>query len=208
MIFENRSQAGKQLVEKLVSFRENNEVLILAISSGGVMVAKEMTRFLNSPVDLLVMQKIAYPQNPSLALGWMGSIGREVLDQKLMERLGMKKMAMNDLLNGVKDGINKREKACRGSRPKLNLQGKILLLVDDGVATGSTMSGAIRIARQQAPKKVVVVVPVIAKEALPKIEKIADEVIYLHCPDLFISLSEFYQDFPQIQLEEVVGFLK
>lgn len=208
MVFSSRTEAGQKLLVKLQSFRSEENLLLLAISSGGIIVGKELSRFLGCSLDLLICEKIISPRYPELALGWVGSIGREILDRRLMEKLELKKLGMKDQLVLAKNKVEEKEKAWRSSKPMLNLLGKTVLLVDDGIATGMTMSGAIQLVRQQEPKKIVVTVPVVAREALPKIEKLADEVIYLYCPELFISLSEFYEDFPQIQLEEVVGFIK
>lgn len=215
MVFKNRQEAGKKLATKLstcLPARQGDKaiknLIILGIPRGGIVVGKELSQALNCPLDIIVTKKIGAPGNPELAIGAIGPKGEEVVDEELAEKVGADEKYIKSQISNLKSEIIRRVKEYRGDRPPLNLQDKIVILTDDGVATGATILAAIEVVRQHAPKKIIVAVPVIARDSLAKIEVKADEVIYLDAPLMFFAVGQFYQDFPQVSDEEVKKLLK
>ena len=208
MLFQDRTQAGKLLVSKLQSFSKTKNVLVLAIPRGGVVIGKELTTALNCPLEVVITKKIGAPHNPELAIGALGTLGEPVIDEKLVLETGADEQYLKSQISNLKAEIERREAFFRQNRPPLNLKDKTVVITDDGVATGATMQAAVETVRQQNPKKIIVAVPVIAKDSLKKLQSLADEVIYLEAPEMFFSVGQFYQNFPQIGDEEVVKLLE
>jgi len=202
-MFQNRAQAGKKLASKLLSYKATKNLIVLAIPRGGVVVGKILSQALDCPLEVIVTKKIGAPGNPELAIGAVGVVGKPVIDEELAERVGADENYLKSKILNLKSEIKRREKIFRRDKLPLNLKDKTVILTDDGVATGATMMAAVEIARQQNPKKIIVAVPVIAKDTLEKIEKLADEVVYLDAPEMFFAVGQFYQDFSQITDEEV-----
>jgi len=202
-MFQNRAQAGKKLASKLLSYKATKNLIVLAIPRGGVVVGKILSQALDCPLEVIVTKKIGAPGNPELAIGAVGVVGKPVIDEELAERVGADENYLKSKILNLKSEIKRREKIFRRDKLPLNLKDKTVILTDDGVATGATMMAAIEITRQQNPKKIIVAVPVIAKDTLEKIEKLADEVVFLDAPEMFFAVGQFYQDFSQITDEEV-----
>jgi len=210
MIFENRTEAGKQLSKKLRDYKGRNNLLVLAIPRGGVIVGRELANFLNCPLDVIITKKIPAPGNPELAIGAVGPAswrGEPVIDEELAAKVGADEQYLKFKIENLKFEVARREKEFRKGKPPLDLKNKIVILADDGVATGATMTAAIEIVRQQEPKKIIVAVPVIAKDSLGKIASLADEVVYLQAPELFFAVGQFYREFEQVSDDEVVKIL-
>lgn len=210
MIFENRQEAGELLAEKLGDYRNAKNLIVLGIPRGGVVVGKELTNFLQCPLDVIITKKIGTTDDPELALGAIGAKvgGTEVVfDEDLIKKLGLTKEKVEEQIPEIKKEIERREKEYRAGKPPLDLKNKSVILTDDGVATGATIISALKIVRQQNPGKLVVAVPVIARDSLEKVMPLADEVIYLEAPDLFFAVGQFYQNFGQITDEEVINLL-
>jgi predicted phosphoribosyltransferase len=209
MIFLNRNQAGNLLAAKLKeSELGGDNLLVLAIPRGGVVVGQALAEALNSPADIILVKKIGAPNNPELAIGAIGAFGEPTIDEELAKKTGADDNYIKNQISKIKIEIQEREKIFRSDKPPLDLKSKIVILTDDGVATGSTVVAAINILRQQNPKKIIVAVPVIAKDALAKIESVADEVVYLEAPEMFFAVGQFYKDFSQITDEEVLKLLQ
>jgi len=202
-MFQNRAQAGKKLASKLLSYKATKNLIVLAIPRGGVVVGKILSQALDCPLEVIVTKKIGAPGNPELAIGAVGVVGKPVIDEELAERVGADENYLKSKILNLKSEIKRREKIFRRDKLPLNLKDKTVILTDDGVATGATMMAAVEIARQQNPKKIIVAVPVIAKDTLEKIESLADEVVFLDAPEMFFAVGQFYQDFSQITDEEV-----
>jgi len=211
-MFKNREEAGRKLAKKILRNEEieklREEKIVLAIPRGGVVIGKELAKALNCSLDVIITKKIGAPGNPELAVGAVGAMGEPVIDEALAERVGADEEYLKNQIAKIKIEIERREKEFRGNKPKLNFKDKIVILTDDGVATGATMMAGIEIIRQQNPKKIIVAVPVIARDTLDKIKNLADEVICLDSPLMFFAVGQFYQDFPQISDEEVKEILK
>jgi len=208
VLFKNRIIAGQQLAEKLSSLKDQKNVIILGIPRGGVVVAKEISKLLSAPLDIIVTKKIPTPSHPELALGAVGTIGEPVIDEELAKKMQADQKYLDDQIIQLRKMVIEKEKQFRQEKPFLDLKGKAVILVDDGVATGSTIMAAIEIIRQSNPNKIIIATPVIAKDTLSKIEKLADEVIYLQAPSLFFAVGQFYKDFEQVLDNEVKYLLK
>jgi len=221
-MFENRQEAGRLLAEKikeeikqsLFSRKLENKkleiekLLVLAIPRGGVVVGKELADKLKASLDIIITKKIGAPGNSELAIGAVGPGGEEVIDEQLAARVGADEEYIKNQKAKVKGEIKRREAELRGNKEPLSLKDKVIILTDDGVATGATMLAAIEVLRQHQPQKIVVAVPVVARDTLGKIEKQADAVIYLEAPLMFFAVGQFYKEFPQTSDEEVRELLK
>lgn len=206
MFFQNREQAGTALARKLSSFRGSKNTLVLAIPRGGVPVAREIAKKLRLPLGVLVTKKIGAPGQEELALGAVGPEGFVVLDEELIERLGIEKNLLEKQIKRAKLKVKKYVSKFKGK--KQGLKGKTVILVDDGIATGATVAVAIKYLKTKSPKKVVVAIPVAAEESVEKIQNLADEVVVLETPEFFKAVGQFYRYFPQVTDNEVVQLLK
>jgi len=212
MVLQDRQEAGKLLAKKLKDCLtiENShcEKIVLAIPRGGVVVGKQLAKTFGCPLDVIVAKKIPAPGSPELAVGAVGTIGEPVIDEELATKVGAEQNYIKYQIANIKNEIKRREKNFRDNKPPLDLKDKIVILTDDGVATGATMMAAIEIVRQREPKKVIVAVPVVARDSLEKISGLADEVVYLQAPKLFFAVGQFYREFDQVSDEEVAKLLK
>lgn len=219
-MFKNREEAGRILAEKLKEDMSGqagepkalkklmDEVVVLGIPRGGVVVAKEVAKILNCPLDVIVVKKIGAPGNPELAIGAIGETeGSKYIDQRLIVNVGAEKEYLKSQILKLRAEIKRREKLFRQRRPPLNLKNKIVIIVDDGAATGATVIAACREVWNNQPKKVIIALPVLSKDTLKKLEDEADEVIFLETPWPFFAVGQFYQNFPQVSDETVVKIL-
>lgn len=202
MIFESRYDAAMQLVPPLKKYAEEKAV-ILAIPRGAVPMGYYIARELNLPLDILLSKKIGYPGNPELAVGSVSMEGRVIdsrfpMDEDYIEQETLKIRAL----------LKERHKKFMGKRTSIDLKGKIVIIVDDGIATGNTMLVSIELVRHYAPAKVVVATPVASARALVKLRQKADEVICLHAPEDFMAVGQFYLDFSQVTDDDVIIFLE
>jgi len=208
MIFKNPQEAGQQLAEKLTPYKNNNQAIILGLPRGGVVVAYEVSKVLNLPLDIIVTRKIGAPNNEEFAIGSISEEGRGVFDEEAISEQMISKEYIDNQVKKEKKEIKRRLEKYREGQKPLDLKNKIAIIVDDGIATGSTVRAAINSAIEKGAKNVVVATPVIARDALKKISQEADEIIYLHAPILFYAVGQFYKDFTQTEDETVVNLLK
>lgn len=206
-MFRDRQEAGLLLSEKLKHY-QGKEVIVLAVPRGGVVVAGQIAKELNCPLHLIIPRKIGAPQNPEYALGAVTLDGSIVLNPstspEILEEEKFKKYVEKEIAE-----IKRRLKKYEGeNKVAPDLKDKIVILVDDGIATGSTMLAAILSAKKQSPKKIVVVVAVLPRETLYKLQRKVDEVVYLEAPEVFYAVGQFYQDFSQSTDEEVIEILE
>lgn len=186
----------------------SSRALILAIPRGGLVIGRQISEKLKIPLDILVTKKIGAPDHPELAIGAVGLLGEPVIDEALAEKTGATQDYLEQTIGKIKKEITLKESQWRAGQKPLLLKGKEVIITDDGVATGSTLQLAIEIARQAEPKRIILAIPVLAKEALSKLEKLADEVIFLEAPELFFAVGQFYQNFDQVTDQEVKELLK
>ncbi|MBI3647485.1 MAG: phosphoribosyltransferase [Actinobacteria bacterium] len=201
-MFVDRSDAGDRLAEALRE-RLEGPVVVLGIPRGGVLVAEAVARALDAPLDVVVPRKIGAPQNPELAIGAIAP-GVQVWDPGLIGRLGVNDDYMRREVEVQEAEIARRTEAYRGGRPPLGLEGRTVVVVDDGLATGATAVAACHWVRRQGAARVVLAVPVAPPEALGRLEDEADEVVALRTPFNFFAVGEWYGSFEQTSDDEVV----
>jgi len=196
------------LARELSFLKGAKDAIVLGLPRGGVVVAYEVARALGLPLDVYIARKIGAPYNPELAIGAVASSGDMVLDEGLIHHLGVSEKYLKGEVERQKREIERRLKEYRGDRPPLELEGKRVVLVDDGVATGATTLAAIRAIKRQKPKEIILAVPVGPPEAIERLREEADRVICLHTPAFFWAVGAFYWNFEQTSDEEVKSLLQ
>ena len=205
MIFADRVEAGERLAKALVHHAGTSSV-VLAIPRGGVIVGEIVARALGAPLDVVVPRKIGAPGNPELGIGAVAP-GVRVLDPAALALLGVSEGYLEREIAIQEAEIERRQHAYRDGRAAQPVHGKVAIVVDDGVATGSTAVAALRWARAQGASHVVFAVPVAPPQSLPRLQAEADEVIALETPEPFFAVGEWYRDFAQTTDDEVVAAL-
>lgn len=208
MIFEDRTDAGRVLAGHLSRYANRNDVMVLALPRGGMPVAYEVARALRAPLDVFLVRKLGTPGQEELALGAIASGGVLVLNDDVVEALGIPQHIIESIVAREFKELERRERQYRGSRPPLAVSGKIAIVVDDGLATGSTMRAAALALRQMSPSKVVVAVPVASAVTCERLRAEVDEVICVATPDNFFAVGQWYRNFEQTTDEEVRGLLE
>ncbi len=206
--FENRKDAGRQLAGKLMAYSDDPTVMVLGLPRGGVPVAHEVAAALHAPLDVFVVRKLGVPGHRELAMGAIASGGVRVLNQDVIESLGISNMAIEAVAAHESRELERQERLYRGDLPFPSLQVRKVLVVDDGLATGSTMLAAVRALRQSDPDRIVVAVPVGAEETCGRLQAEADEVVCLFTPPMFQAVSLWYAEFSQTSDEEVRSLLE
>lgn len=205
--FADRREAGRRLAERLNRFAGRPDVVVLALPRGGVPVGYEVAQALGVPLDVMVVRKLGFPGNAEFAMGAIGSGGVRVLNEEIPPE-HMPPAAVVEAITGAeRRELERREEAYRGRRTPVPVEGRVVLLVDDGLATGTTMRAAVRAVRDLKAALVVVAVPVGAAQAREALAGLADEVICLRAPEPFTAVGLWYRDFPQTSDEEVVSLL-
>lgn len=207
MIFKDRTEAGKKLAEALMAYK-GKEVVVLGIPRGGVVVAAEVAKALEAPLDIVVTRKIEAPGEPEFALGAVTQEGDVIMDRQAAESLGASSEYLDDQIRKKREEVNDRMMRLRGDAPYPSLEGKVVLIVDDGIATGSSVSAAVMSVKKRGPKEVVVAVPVSPKDAVETLAEDGTKVICLETPGHFLAIGEFYGDFEQVEDIEVNRILK
>ena len=202
-LFRDRREAGRLLAEKLAAYANRPDVLVLALPRGGVPVADEVARGLGAPLDVFVVRKLGVPGYEELAMRVIATGGVRVLNDQLVERLGIGEQAIEAIAARERQELERRERLYRGDRPPPDVRGRTVILVDDGLATGATMHAAIEALRQQNPARIVGAVPTASPEACEEMKKKADDVICAITPEPFHAVGRWYQDFSQTADEEV-----
>jgi putative phosphoribosyl transferase len=207
-MFENREDAGRRLAELLGVYAKRNDVVVLGIPRGGVSVAFEVAMALGAPLDIFVSRKLGCPDQKELAFGAVATGGVRLLDRQVIESLGILKEEIEQITEHERAEVERRERLYRGSKPALDLAGKIAILIDDGIATGSSMLAAIAALRQLKPARIVVAVPVAPALTCHKLRSAVDEMVCLYTPEAFYAIGNFYLDFSQVSDEEVTHLLR
>jgi putative phosphoribosyl transferase len=202
-IFENRSDAGKKLAKALLSYAEDPRVVVLGLPRGGIPVAYEVAIALKVPLDVFVVRKLGLPGQEELAMGAIASGGIRFLNEEVLRFAHVPKETIEWVTRQEKIELERREKMYRGERPPLDIAGKIVILVDDGLATGSTMRAAVEAVKERSPLKVIVAVPLAAIDTCHDFESLVDQIICLSTPEPFHAVGIWYEDFPQASDEEV-----
>lgn len=203
-MFKNRKEAGLLLAQKLSSYKNKKDAIILAIPRGGVAVAFEVAKQLNLPLDVIVIKKIGFPGNEELALGAAG-LDSYYINEELAHSIS--EGYVREQVKIKQQEVKKRYENLRGKKPMYNVKNKTIVIIDDGIATGATMIMAAKIIKKQFPKKVIIAVPVAPPESIGKLKRVA-EVVCLSQPEFFMSISQFYEQFAQLEDEEARHLLE
>jgi putative phosphoribosyl transferase len=203
MLFRDRSEAGRALAEKLVRYANRSDVLVLALPRGGVPVASEVAQALHAPLDVFLVRKLGLPGQEELAMGAIATGGTRVLNEEVVSKLNVPPEVIDAVAVQEQQELNRREHDYRDGRPAPDVRGRIVILVDDGLATGSTMRAAVAALRQQGPARIVVAVPVGATETCAELQHEADEAVCAQTPQPFYAVGAWYDDFSQTTDEEV-----
>lgn len=205
--FENRLQAGVLLAQRLGSYARRSDVIVLALPRGGVPVGFAVAQELEVPLDILLIRKLGVPGHEEYALGAIASGGLTVLQPDVMDTLAIPMSVVESIAQRELAEIERRETVYRAGHPALQVHDRIVILVDDGLATGSTMLAAVRVVRQLNPARVVAATPVAAHETCRELGGEVDEMICLRTPEPFYAVSLWYQDFDQTGDDEVIRLL-
>ncbi|HYU57319.1 MAG TPA: phosphoribosyltransferase family protein [Actinomycetota bacterium] len=205
MSFADRRAAGQRLGERLLGLREE-ETVVLAIPRGGVEVGAEVARALGAPLDVVIPRKVRAPQNPELAIGAVAP-GVRVLDERLLTILRVDPEYLDREIATEEAEIARRTEAYRQGRPPVSVARKVAIVVDDGIATGSTAAAAVRWTRAQGAARTILAVPVAPAEAVARLRAEVDEVVVLETPEPFYAVGQWYEEFPQLEDDEVVRLL-
>lgn len=207
MMFHDRREAGRQLAAALMVYKDRRP-FVLAIPRGGIVVGYEVAVALDAPLDVVVPRKLRAPYNPELAIGAVAHDGSIYLDSPLMGHLDVSEDYLKDETGLQLAEIHRRMQLYRGDRPPPVLQETAAIVVDDGIATGSTMIAALRATRAVRPAAIVAAIPVAPAEGVSSLRREADDVICLFTPAVFYAVGQFYVDFSQTTDDEVIGLLR
>jgi predicted phosphoribosyltransferase len=205
--FRDRSEAGRLLAAKLRAYANRSDVIVLALPRGGVPVAYEVASALRATLDIFVVRKLGVPGYEELAMGAVATGGVRVLNDEIVRGLRIPDYVIDAVAAWQLQELARRERLYRGDRPKPNVQKRVAILVDDGLATGATMLAAIQAVRQQQPAQIVVAVPTASPEACEEMKTEADDVVCAITPAPFHSVGLWYEDFSQTTDEEVRDLL-
>lgn len=207
-VFKDRIEAGRQLGERLKqAYADPGDAVVLALPRGGVPVAAEVARILGLPLDLLVVRKLGFPGQEELAMGAIASGGATILNRELLDQLAVSESAIQATTERERAELHRRERLYRGDHPLPRLCGRTVILVDDGLATGSTMRAAIAAVMQSKPEKVIVAVPVAPPDTVAMLSAEADDIVALNEPEMFLGVGRWYRDFSQTNDDEVRDLL-
>ena len=208
MRFRDRKDAGRRLADKLVGYANRADVLVLGLPRGGIPVAYEVARRLHAPLDVFLVRKLGLPGHEELAMGAIATGGVRVLNENAVRTMNIPEEVIEAVAEEEQQELERRERAYRDDRPAPAVEGRTVILIDDGLATGSTMRAAVAALRQQRPARIVVAVPVAAPEVCAELEAETDETICFQTPESFYAVGLWYEDFTQTTDDEVRELLQ
>lgn len=207
MVFKDRLDAGRQLAEELQNY-SSEDGIVLAIPRGGVVVGAEIAKRLGLKMDLIIPRKIGSPQNPEVAIGAITQDGTSIYDRRLIKILGVSEFDLKEKASYEIEEIQRRMSLYRGDDKLEDYQGRQLIVVDDGVATGYTMLAALRSARNYRPRELILGIPVAPPDTLELLNREVDRAVCLISPDDFYAVGQFYEYFDQTEDEDVIRIMK
>lgn len=206
-MFKDRRDAGIQLAERLTHYKDKDNLLVLALPRGGVVPGFEVAKALNAPLDVLIVRKIGFPGQPEFAIGAVAETGAVSMNRSIVGRYNVSGDYIKEETARKKEEIARRVEMYRGGRSIENLEGRTVILVDDGVATGATMKAGIAALKKEKIGKLVIALPVAPPSTADELGDMADEVICLETPEDFAAVGGYYYDFTQVTDDEVVAML-
>lgn len=201
--FKDRHEAGRALAEQLTSYRDKDDVLVLGLARGGLPVAWEIAAALHAELDVFLVRKLGVPRWSELAMGALASGGGLVMNDNVVSSLHITDEQVREVIDSETAELARREHAYRGGRPVADPRGKIVILVDDGIATGASMMAAVRAIRAAGPQSIVVAVPVGPQSVCHDLARVADDVVCTTMPPGFEAVGQVYGDFHQVSDDEV-----
>lgn len=206
-MFKDRFDAGKQLGQKLIQFKNAQNTAILAVPSGGVPIGYELARELSVPLDVILTKKIGYPGNPDYTIGGV-SLDNVIVDKRALELSGDMEEYLKKEISNLRQKLREEALFYRNDRKAQPIENKTIILVDDGISTGKNMEITIDLIKKLQPSKLIIALPVASKEALQLIKKKADEVVCLLVPELFITKSHWYNEFQNVDKDQIAQLLE
>ena len=206
--FHDRRDAGDLLARRLLSYRDLPGVLVLGIPRGGVPVASRVAQAIQAPLDILIVRKLGLPGMEELAMGAITSAGPPVLNRGVIEEFGVDRATIERVAAAERSEVQRREREYRGDRPPTELEGRTIILIDDGLATGSTMQAAVMALRLRHPAGIVVAVPVAPPPACAELRPLVDQLVCLLEPREFLAVGAWYEDFTPTSDDEVRAVLR
>lgn len=207
MAFQDRTEAGQQLAAMLGAYAHRPDVLVLGLPRGGVPVAYEVAQALSAPLDIIVVRKLGVPYEPELAMGAIALGGIRVLNADIVSGLQIPPEVVEAVTAEQQRELTRRERLYRGDRPLPTIRGRVVILVDDGIATGATIRAAIAAVRQQQPARIVIAVPVASAYTCDELRKEVDELVCPLAPEELYGIGLWYEQFPQLGDDDVRGLL-
>jgi len=207
-IFADRTDAGRRLAKLLRAYQDRKDAVVLGVPRGGVVVAFEVASALHLPLDVFVSRKLGVPGREELAFGAIASGNVRVFDREIVEGLEITERQIDEVTRAARKELERREHLYRGCRAPLALEGRTTLLIDDGIATGSSMLAAIQALRHLKPARLVVAVPVAPQATCTRLRREVDELVCVETPKFFYAIGQFYDDFSQVSDEEVTELLR
>jgi putative phosphoribosyl transferase len=207
-MFNDRADAGIQLASQLKEYKDKEGVIVLALPRGGVVTGYEIGRLLNAPLDIVIVRKIGFPGQPELGIGAVSETGTIVLNDYIISGYGVSMDYIEHEVSRQKEEISRRVKLYRQGKRLSGLEGKTVILADDGVATGATMKAAITTLKEEKLNKLIVALPVAPPSVVEELEELVDEFLCLETPFDFMAVGAYYYDFTQVSDEEVVELLR
>jgi predicted phosphoribosyltransferase len=207
MLFRDRADAGRHLLSRLGAYHGRPDVVVLGLPRGGIPVGYEVARGLGAPLDVFVVRKLGVPGQEELAMGAIATGGVRVVNRDVVDALHIAPDVLDRAAAQELRELERRQRSYRGDRPEPQVEGRTVILVDDGLATGSTMRAAVQALRQQRPARIVVAVPVAAFATCEELRREVEDVVCFATPEPFMAVGRFYDDFSQTTDEEVHDLL-
>lgn len=206
--YSDRHEAGKVLADNLKTYANRQDVIVLGLPRGGVPVAYEVAKALKAPLDVFIVRKLGVPGHEELAMGALATGNITVFNDDILQELAIPKRAIDKVIQSEELELKRREEAYRDNKPIPDFKGKIVILVDDGIATGATMRAAVKALRQLKPAKIIIAIPVAEETTCERMGKIADQIVCPMRPSFFYAVGAWYDDFRQTTDQEVYDLLK
>ena len=207
-MFQDRKEAGRKLADKLAKYTDEKDIIVLALPRGGVAIGAEIAKKIGASLDVIITRKIHFPGEPEVAIGAIAENGKVALNDQIVKRYNIPQSYLDEEICRQKAEIERRLIAYRDGKKLAFIKDKIIILVDDGVATGFTIIAAINALKDEGIKKLIVAVPVSPQDTFLKLKSLVDKIICLETPEVFLAIGNFYYDFEQLTDEEVMQLIQ